>query len=507
MHELADQLLSSLKASWHYRWFAVVVAWIIALGGWMTVFRMPDRYEASARVWVDTQSVLKNVLAGLAAQPNVNQVVGMIGRTLINRPNLEKVIRMADMDIGLKTPEDRERIVARLNRELTVQSAGVENLFTIAYTDAKPQQAKFVVQSLLTIFEEGSRRDQRKDSEAALRFIDEEITSIKEKLDAAEKAVIEFKRGQTLMAGGRDYTRVMEAQAALREATLELKIAETSRDAIKKNLPDESEIPSLLGDRGAELGGRPEIEARIQALEQKLDGLRISYTEQHPEVVAIMRTIAQLKEQRRVEAKLSKPSPSAAQTPGPGALSLATAEANVAAVKARVDEYRKRYDELKAVAIAAPQMDADYANLVRAYETAKTAYSVLMQRRETARISGEMDLRTSVMAFRVIDPPEVPSIPKAPNRQLLNSLVLLVALGGGVGFAFLLSQVRPTLDDERRLREVSGLQVLGTVVMAWTDAQKARRTRGLVALLISLVSLLSAYAAIMAGLVLTVSRA
>ena len=96
--------------------------------------------------------------------------------------------------------------------------------------------------------------------------------------------------------------------------------------------------------------------------------------------------------------------------------------------------------------------------------------------------------------------------PKAPNRRLLMSLVLVAALGGGLGAAFLISQIRPTLNDERRLREVSGLQVLGTVAMAWTDAQQARRTRGLVALLISFASLLSAYAAIMAGLVLTASR-
>ncbi len=194
MHELADQLLSHLKATWRYRWYAVVVAWIIALGGWIAVYLMPDRYEASARVYVDTQSVLRPLLSGLAVQPNVDQMVGMMSRTLISRPNLEKVIRMADMDIGLKTPEDREQLITRLTRELTIQSAGRENLYTIAYADTNPQEAKRVVQSLLTIFVEGSLGDQRKDSEAARRFIDEQLKANNEKLDAAENAVTEFKR-------------------------------------------------------------------------------------------------------------------------------------------------------------------------------------------------------------------------------------------------------------------------------------------------------------------------
>ena len=75
MHELADQLLFHLKATWRYRWYAVVVAWIIALGGWTAVYLMPDRYEAQARVYVDTQSMLRPLLSGLAVQPNVDQMV------------------------------------------------------------------------------------------------------------------------------------------------------------------------------------------------------------------------------------------------------------------------------------------------------------------------------------------------------------------------------------------------------------------------------------------------
>src|SRR5882762_4238367 len=123
MHELADQLLSHLKATWRYRWYAVVFAWIIALGGWIAVYLSPDRYEASARVYVDTQSVLRPLLAGLTVQPNVDQMVTMMSHTLISRPNLEKVIRMADMDIRLKTAEEREHLITRLTRELAIRSA------------------------------------------------------------------------------------------------------------------------------------------------------------------------------------------------------------------------------------------------------------------------------------------------------------------------------------------------------------------------------------------------
>ncbi|MGB5082989.1 MAG: XrtA system polysaccharide chain length determinant [Burkholderiales bacterium] len=513
MHELVDQLLSHLKAIWRYRWYAVAFAWVAAVGGWTAVYLAPDRYEASARVYVDTQSVLRPLLAGLTVQPNVDQMVAMMSQTLISRPNLEKVIRMADMDIELKTTEDREKLITRLTRELAIKGAGRENLYIIAYTDKDPQEAKRVVQSLLTLFMEGTLGDQRKDSEAARRFIDEQLKTYIEKLVAAEKAVTEFRRRHMgLMAGDRRdyYTRLVEAQAALREATLELKEAENSRDAIKKQLAGDEAIPSLLGESSAEVGINPEIDVRVQALEQKLDGLRLNYTEEHPDIVAAVRTIARLKEQKKAEAKLRKPSPSAAQAQDPVhqqlTVALASAEANVAGMRARVAEYDKRYNELKAAANAVPQVDAEYTQLTRDYEVTKKNYESLLSRRESAQISGEMETRSSVMNFRVIDPPRVPLVPKAPNRLLLASLVLLAALGGGLGVAFLISQLRPTFNDERRLREVSGLHVLGTVIMARTGAQGTRRTRGLVALLISLASLLSAYVAVMLSLVLTASR-
>jgi len=503
VHELADLLLTHLKAIWRYRWYAVVSAWLIASGGWTVIYLIPDRYQAWARVYVDTQSMLRPLLSGLAVQPNVDQMVSMMSRTLVSRANVEKVIRMTDLDVGLETPDDREKLVAHLSRELYVRSAGPgklnTNLYTIAYSDRNPDLAKRIVQSLLTIFMEGPTGDKRKDSDSARQFIDEQLKGYGEKLVAAEHAVTEFKRRhQGLMPGeGRGYyARLSDARIALRQATLALREAENSRDAIKRQ---------LAGDK---IGAYSELDARIRALEQKLDGLRLIYTEQHPDIVAIVRIIAQLKEQKAAEDKMEKPPSAARQGPVYQQLTvaLASAEANVAAMRARVTEYDFRYNELQAVADALPQIEAEHAQLTRDYEVIKSRYDKLLERRESAQISGDVEASNAVLGFRVIDPPRVPQTPSAPNRPRLMSLVLLAAVGGGLGIAFLLSQLRPTFGDERRLKEVSGMQVLGTIAMEWTDEQSRRRTRGLFAFVLSFLSLISAYAAIMASLMMTVSR-
>src|SRR5262245_5216867 len=130
MQDLIDLTLSYLKASWRYRWVAAAIAWAVALGGWLFVSLIPDRYVAFARVYVDTQTVLRPLLSGLAVQPDIAQTVALMSRTLITRPNLEKLVQMSGMDAKITSSEERERLIANLRREIAIRAAGKENLYT-----------------------------------------------------------------------------------------------------------------------------------------------------------------------------------------------------------------------------------------------------------------------------------------------------------------------------------------------------------------------------------------
>ncbi|MBL8481684.1 MAG: chain length-determining protein, partial [Rhodocyclaceae bacterium] len=118
MDDLIRRALTYLRGMWLHRWWGVVTAWLVAIVGAVGVMLIPDKFEASARVFVDTQSVLKPLMAGLAAQPNVEQQITMLSRTLISRPNLDKVIRMADLDLEIKTREQRELLIDDLSTRM-----------------------------------------------------------------------------------------------------------------------------------------------------------------------------------------------------------------------------------------------------------------------------------------------------------------------------------------------------------------------------------------------------
>ena len=75
MQELVALVFEYLRGIWRFRWVALAVAWGVCLVGWLFVAQMPEKYVATARVNIDTNTVLRPLLRGIAIQPNVGQRV------------------------------------------------------------------------------------------------------------------------------------------------------------------------------------------------------------------------------------------------------------------------------------------------------------------------------------------------------------------------------------------------------------------------------------------------
>jgi polysaccharide chain length determinant protein (PEP-CTERM system associated) len=499
MAELTAVILTFLKAIGKYRWYAIIISWTVAIIGWIVVYSLPNDYQASARVYVDTQSVLKPLLSGMTTLPNLEQQVMFMRRTLISRPNVERVIRMVDLDIKTKNVKEHEKLVDELIEKIKITGTERDDIYTISYNNPNPKLGKDVVQSLLTIFVEGSFGGKKQDSEKAVQFIDDQIKTYEEKLTQAENDLKDFKIKNLglLPRGTNDYsTTLVETTDRLNQARLELMEAEQARNAIKRQIGG-SDVPGKPMPIA-----NPELDGRIQAVNKNLDALRMQFTEAHPDIITSKRLLAQLEEKKREEARNRSPSadPGASYSPMLQQLkvSLSEAEAKVASLRARVDEFSSRAARLKAQSSAAPEVEAQLSQLNRDYTVNKENYQKLVERREQAKLSGDLSSATDMLTFRVIDPPTAPLTPAGPPRPRYLSMVFVLALTIGLGVALLMSQFRPTFLSQSSLREVTGLPILGSISMNWTPEQKARHTRKRYALGASVLMLFSAYGAVMA---------
>lgn len=500
MNEAVEQVLGYARGIWRRRMLVLVIAWLVSVVGWVWVYLLENQYRAQARVYVDTQSLLRPLLSGLAVQPNVGQQVTLMTRTLMSRPNLEKVARMTDLDLRAKTTKQQEDLYRELESNISLQGTDRENLYTIGYQHANPDLAKRVVQSLLTIFTESSLGGTRKDLSSSQKFIDDQLKSYEAKLLEKEKALEDFKRRNvgSLPGQGSDYfAKVGEVNAALEQAKFQLEEALNRKKQLESQLEGQEETVSTPSVPVTPTTSA--LDGRINALQTQLDNLRLRYTDLHPEIARTKQLIARIEEQKRQEEKQVQTSQSPASIKAQNpiyqqmTIAIAEADANAASLRARVGQLQKKRNDLVQAVDRIPQIESEYSQLTRDYGVLKENYTQLLSRRETAAISSEVESKTDTVEFRVVDPPRVPNLPAWPNRPLLVSAVPLGGLGVGFAIAFLLGQLRPTVEGRRQLRELTEYPVLGMVTKVETDAMRQRTRRLNVVLGMAAVALVGAY--------------
>jgi polysaccharide chain length determinant protein (PEP-CTERM system associated) len=464
----------------------VAVAWVVAIAGWVGVQFIPDKYTSSTQVYVDTESLLRPLLSGLAVDRDVMSQVGMVQTVMLSRPNLEKVAQKSDLMLDARTRGDQEAIIDSLAQRIQLDrpvGPTAQNTFQVSFEDGNPQVAHRVVRTLLDTFMEDSLGLKRSDTAVAQRFLESQIKEYEQKLVEAEDRLARFKQENVGSMPGSDggyYARLEQEMGTLQELRQAFAQMQTRRDELQRQLAGEEPTYGLMGS--AE--GNP-IDGQIARFKAQRDQLLLQYTEKHPQVQSLNDTISRLEDEKSGGAKVS----SSVAAPGAGLsneeaivrsldmnpvyqnlrLALSQADADLAALRGQLQAQQALIGDLRSRVAAVPEVEAELSRLNRDYEVNKRNYDTLLERLESAKISESAEQSADNVKFRVIEPPIVPISPSGPERAALNTLVLLAALGAGIGVALLLAQLRPTFASRDLLQQVTGVQVVGTITAVVQD--------------------------------------
>jgi polysaccharide chain length determinant protein (PEP-CTERM system associated) len=524
MNELYVQLFSYLTSIWRRRWYALAIAWLVCGAGWTMVASLPDKYESQARVYVDMDTMLGPLMQGIAVQVNMFEQIDIMQRTLLSRPNLEKVILMTDLDLKISSDEEKDALIEQLKNAISVRQQG-RNLFRVAYTDSEPAITKRVVQAVLQIFVESNLGSSRKDMDSARRFLSDQIKDYEKQLELAEARLADFKRKNLGMLPGEGnyYSHMQAMRTQLKRTESQIAEASTVRDELKQQL---SSVPQFL-----ELsGGAPEIaltasasdgpesdtQLRIFEMQKVVDNMLTRYTEKHPDVATAIKRLETLKKELAAE-RSGGPGPGtggelSAEAPKPGEpgknvvpnpvyeqlkLQLVQQEAAIAAFRGRAEKENVEVGKWEQMAGRVPQVEAELSRLTRDYEIVKKGYEELRRRQESARLASDMETKAQKVQFRIVDPPKQPLKPSGPNRPLFMAVVLVAGIGAGLAFAFLLGQVNSTFQTVQRLRQTFALPVLGSVTAITSTADRLRRRREMFGFGVVTASLIVAFAGLL----------
>jgi polysaccharide chain length determinant protein (PEP-CTERM system associated) len=487
---IVERSLDLARGAWRFRWVALLLAWCLSLIGWIGVLWLPDRYEASARVFVDARTALSRATEGLGMTTDIDSQIERVREGLLGGPQLEEVARKEGLQTAGATPTERQNVISQLRERIQINPRG-GGLYVISYADTSRERSLRVVERILNHFVEDTLSGKREGSEQAQHFLQEQISEDERRLAAAEDRLAEFKKKNVgLLPGSQSdyFSRLQDEMEALRKAQGDLAIAQRRRDEMQRQVRGEP----LLASGGATTAATPrlgavagdnDIGARIRETQSRLDELLLKFTDSHPDVIALRDTLSELTARQKAEIEAVRNGDAgAAARMGLGSnpvfqnvqVQLNQTDVEIAALRGQVYESQRRIANLKQLVDTAPQVEAEFARLNRDYEVTRTRYQALVQRLEQGRLSQQAE-ETGIVRFEVIDPPSAPFKPTAPKRPLLILAVMVAALAAGAGFACMLHRLKPVFSSAQQLNEITGLPVLGVVSMTWLEKHRARQ--------------------------------
>ncbi|MDE2154358.1 MAG: chain length-determining protein [Xanthomonadaceae bacterium] len=481
-HGLFQNLLLEIRATWRYRWHALIVAWCVMIVGALLVFSLPNKYVANAQLYADTEALTNPLLRGVAVRPDVRELLQIITHTLLSRPNLEAVADRTGLSLRATTPADKDALLANLGAAVTVSDAGTKGLYNLSYTDPDRHMAQKVVQAFLQILVNNTLGANTASTETAQNFLQQQVDSYGSRLNEEEKKLAAFERanvGYIPSEGGSSYfARLQTAETRLQNLQDQYDTAVASRATTQQQM------------RAMEIGstssgidpGTQAIDMQLASYRQQLDKLLLSYTNEYPDVISTRRMIAQLQKRRE---ELQK---NAAGASVMGVISdnpvyqemqksMYSTQVSIRTLATQIALQKRQIVDLKGNVDKVSDVQTTLQRLTRNYDITKKQYDQLVMRLNTAKLSQDATQSGNNLKFRVINPPAVPLLPVSPKRGLLLLMVFALAVAIGSGFAYFTHKIRPVFVSLKSLREFGDYPVLGalSLVMSRSRRQEQRR--------------------------------
>lgn len=470
-------------------WTLVIPVAIAAAGTMLWSRTLPDLYRSQATIQVVPQSISESLVRS-TIEARIEDRLPAIQQAILSRTRLEAMIQEFDL-----YPQERQSMVMEDVVELmrrNVQTWIVRrDAFGVSYVGNDPVKVMRVTQQLGNLFIEQSLSYRHNLTEVTDEFLDSQIEETRRDLETQERRLEAYRRTyagqlpsqvetnlQQMSAANMQVQQAVDSinQAMNRRLLLEQQLADVQRADL-----DSALVASTAAALGSADGTAGSAAREVTAAQAAVEALRARGLKPgHPDLDAASRA---LRDAQGRYAELAKAAGPAGATLSPVE---AARQARIESLTSQIDEIDRQVREarvteqrFRAMAEAAesrldamPTRETEMIALTRDYEIINDKYRGLVQKRETARISANLERRQVGEQFNIIDPARLPERPFSPDRVRLN----LAGSFGGLLFALglvALGEYRNRgFKDEADFRAVIGLPVLAVVPLMRTDAER-----------------------------------
>lgn len=461
---------------------------------------LPKIYEASTLILVEAQRVPQSYVQSVVSY-DFDARINTISQQILSRTNLEKIIndlqlfsqsrnKKNEMHMEEKIETMRKLISVKITHTRGRANSGADS-FTISYKGGDPAQIVNVVNTLASYFINENLKVREEQAIGTSEFLDGELLSMRQKLEEVEEVMKEYRRAhmgelpEQLESNLRIYDRIdqqlNEKKQRLNEEQQKLIIFENQLAASGQNAP-------AIQTSGVNTSQPTELERQRELLAN----LKSKYTEQHPDILRLQKTIADLEKEENSRAASALNDRGGADKPVSRATLANQRQLNdmnrlireltseIAELEAQKIEYKSRVENT-------PKREQELMTLKRDYQNIQKTYSSLLNRKLEAEISVNMEKKQKGERFRVIDVAKKPEKPVEPDLNRLFVMILAIGMGFGAGAVVLLEYLDTSFKNTADVESYLGLPVIATIPQLFQQKDHSLRKLHQVSTMVSIV--------------------
>jgi len=474
-----------------YKWSILGLTFVVSLLTVLVLFSIEPTYQATATVLIESQEnkiVSIEEVYGIGAATNQyfetqNQILRSrdLAEKVIDRLNLQTHPEfdptrektgfsvsldprawipkswLAESDVPRSEHDLRNSVVSAFMDRLTVTPIRNSQLITITFAAHDRELAAKVPNMLANTYIESDLESRLGMTTQAAGWIVERMDDLRVNLETSEQALQAF----------RDRENLVDVQGVDSLAAQELnELTRTLVDARRGMTEAEELYRQVTALKGQPASAYESIPAVLNAplvnaakaaqaeSQRKISEMAERYGPRHPRMIAAQNELQAANE--NVAAQV---------------MNVVDSIYNQYQVaSARLRELNRNLDSTRTEMTDLNRKASMLLSLEREVETNRQLYDMFLTRYKETNVTGDLQTATA----RIVDPSVVPSSPSKPNKKLILMIAIMLSLGTGIIFAFLIESMDNTMSDSNDVEKRLGMPVLGILpkMKEWEEKKK-----------------------------------
>jgi polysaccharide chain length determinant protein (PEP-CTERM system associated) len=495
-------------------WYIVVPFFLVSTATVFYCIKAPRIYKSTTLLLVQAQEVPQDYVRSIVTSDTRSRL-NTLREQVMSRPRLEEIIKTHELYPKLLAKQTIYDAIETMREHITVTTKNPEEYarapaaFEISYEGEGAGKVKNVTAALADLFIGDNLKLRETQAAGTSKFLDRELERVRADLRKKEESVRQFKEKYSGLLPEQmesNYRILAQLQQHLDTINASMQQTEDRKVLLRTQIGTLDSIQSgAEGQEGDGVAlGWDQNAATIHKLRQELESLRARYTDSHPDVLRLTATIANLEQEQKAQAAPPGGVEAGPSTTGGGEnmmslhrddllgqLSLIDKQLVALTnekkeIQSEIGQYRKRIE-------SGPKIEQLLVDLRRGYAEANESYQSLLQKKLQAELSENLERTQKGEQFVILESANLPQKPFKPDVLKLLSMGLMLALGSGLGLAFLLEYLDSSFRRSKDIENIAEIPVLVAIPIVSTARElrwKVVKKVGAIGALLSMTSVL-----------------